>query len=71
MNRVGILVLTVSASLCLAVSVRGNPAGPARAGTEPTGTAGAQARPLSANDISWLFPAPASEADLATLISMG
>ena len=71
MNRVGILVLTVSASLCLAVSVRGDPAGPARAGTEPTGTAGAQARPLSANDISWLFPAPASEADLAALISMG
>ena len=31
MNRVGILVLTVSASLCLAVSVRGDPAGPARA----------------------------------------
>lgn len=29
-----------------------------------------QVEPLSANDISWLFPAPASDADLAKLISM-
>jgi hypothetical protein len=59
MNRVGILFVTGSAFLCLALGVRGDPASPLRAGAEPASAAAAQTSavaPLSANDVSWLFP---------------
>jgi hypothetical protein len=70
MNRVGILFITASASLCLATGVCGDPAGSARAGAEPASAAGAQAtavQPLSPNDVSWLFPAPTRLDDLISM----
>jgi hypothetical protein len=39
MNRMGILFVMVSASLCFAAGVRGDPAGPVRAGAEPASAA--------------------------------
>jgi hypothetical protein len=70
MKRVGILFVTASAALCLAAGLAGDPGG-RLLGAEPASAANAQTspvEPLSANDVSWLFPAPAR---LSDLISMG
>jgi hypothetical protein len=39
MNRLGILFIAASLSLCFAAGVRGDPAGPVRAGAEPASAA--------------------------------
>src|SRR5262245_29585547 len=71
MNRIGTFFVTFSTSWCLATSIFGEPVGQAWLGAEPAIAANPEAsavQPLSANDVSWLFPAPKK---LADLISMG
>jgi hypothetical protein len=74
MNRVTVLSLTAAALLVVSDPIgflerTGLQTISAALGQTPQETP--QVEPLSANDISWLFPAPANKADLAKLISMG
>jgi hypothetical protein len=73
MNRVTVLSLTAAALLVVSDPIgflerTGLQTISAALGQMPQETP--QVEPLSANDISWLFPAPANNADLAKLISM-
>src|SRR5262249_10460358 len=72
MNRTTTLTLTTTAFVCLVASVIGDLGGFAkRLGVQPVSVALAQTLDqLSANDISWLFPPPGTDADLANQISM-
>jgi hypothetical protein len=73
MKGIATLSLATGSLLCLVATFTGDPVGLLeRAGGHTTGAAFAQApaEPLSANDISWLFPAPVRSADLTKLISM-
>ena len=67
-NRVTVLSLTTAALLVVSDSIGFLQ----RTGLQTIRAAFAQTQvePLSANDISWLFPAPDNDADLAKLISM-
>src|SRR5262249_26097340 len=72
MNRTTRLCVTTIAFVCLVAGVIDDPGGLAkRIGVQPVSGAVAQTLDqLSANDISWLFPPPATDADLADQISM-
>jgi len=74
MNRITALSLTTAALLVMGEStglVQRIGLQTIRAALGQTDGQTQQIEPLSANDISWLFPAPADDADLAKLISIG
>ena len=72
MNR-RMIPAVAAVAFCLAITAINPRALLPRAGLEMVSAAHAQAtvQPLSANDVSWLFPAPTQEADLKQLISIG
>jgi hypothetical protein len=71
LSRLGIVIL---GSLCFcnafAQAPAASPAAPAVQPAAPTPSATPPEAPLSADDVSWLFPAPTKPEDLTNLISM-